>query len=99
MMEPLPGKGSVVNYNDYKVYDACLMVNGSTDPGSDNGRIPQLPLGMRFSLFQDGTLPTAIPSGESYREHLAENSADGVGRCLYYKKFNRTSYHIYKPVE
>ncbi|XCP84000.1 LamG domain-containing protein [Roseburia hominis] len=99
MMEPLQGKGSVIDNNAYKVYDACLMVDGSTNPDSDNGRISQLPLGMQFSLFPDGTLPSAIPSGESYREHLAKNSDDGVGRCLYDTDFNNERLFIYKQVE
>lgn len=99
MMEPLQGKGSVVNKNEYKVYDACLMVDGSTNPDSDIGRIAQLPLGMQFSQFNDGDTPDKIPSMESYREHLAKNTDDGVGRCRYDTGYNDVPDLPYKPVE
>lgn len=104
MMEPLQviDKNLSVVENNYKVYDACLHVDGSVDPGSetkpDKDRISYLPVGMQFSKFGDVDQVSNIQKQESYREHLAVNSRMGIGQCRYYDKRNEISYYIYKSV-
>lgn len=105
LMEPLesPSPVSPAN-NHYRVYDACLKVNGSATPDSATGRYALLPAGMRLSQFDDtASLPSiTIPKDESYREHLADKTAGGIKKCHYCTKdfdyYNSNHNKTFKPV-
>ena len=101
MMEPLQQepRPSEVSENNYYIYDACLKVDGSADPESAAERNPCLPMGMHFSEFGDVNHVDDIPAFRSYREHLAVNSQEGIGSCLYCYDYNGESELIYKQVE
>lgn len=101
MMEPLqetPRPVKEIAENNYYIYDACLKLDGSTNPDSDTGRDPYLSTGMHFSEFKDDTQPVSIPKRASYREHLATNDADGRGKCKYEHLHNNYIEYQYKDI-
>ncbi|MDR1158304.1 MAG: hypothetical protein LBK75_08415 [Oscillospiraceae bacterium] len=98
--EPLDTETALVpKENNYRVYDACLHLDGSEAPGIAGSEIKLLPAGMIFSKFSD---PIAagreIPLCESYREHLATNDDEGVKKCKYSLDYNSNFNNIYKTV-
>jgi hypothetical protein len=85
--------------NNYRIYDACLHLDGSTTPGAACPRTELLPAGIIFSEYSDETpTPRNIPVGKSYREHLATNDDNGVKKCIYSFDYNRNPNYIYKSV-
>lgn len=100
MLEPLQeeNRPSVVEKNNYYIYDACLKLDGSAHPELSGGRKPCLPLGMHFSEFGDVDHVDNIPENGSYREHLAVNSSLGIGSCRYDKYYNEEGQLTYKQV-
>ena len=91
--------------NDYLIYDASLQIDGSVTPDQDSkpdaDRTALLPAGICFSGFPDGQSHCEeIPSGNSYREHLAANDSKGIGQCSYdiTTTFNEDETYQYKPV-
>lgn len=79
------GKKAAARRNQNRaVYDACCVINGSTDPAKAAGRDPMLPGGISFSDYDDGLrYPYPAPKRASYREHFATNNAAGIGLCRY----------------
>ena len=83
------GAGS---YTD-PLYDACLQINGSSDPWTAGGTAsPQLPILIPFTTQGDHpALPIATPFSDwSYRERLCADDADGIGTCTPVGPFART---------
>jgi hypothetical protein len=70
------------------IFDACLLADNSGDPWNWNdpalSHTPVLPLNEVFTLQgRMPNLPISTPfAAAGYRERLAQNSADGIGRCL-----------------
>lgn len=79
----------------HKVYDACLQVDGRDtpwrDPAEQKARIPELPTGMSYSQNEEAKLIVTAPP-DSYREHLADNSEEGILACDYFGRGQDTNY-------
>lgn len=79
-----------------KIYDACLKVNETDTPWKISGgtKKPEgmLPVKMSFSAYDKPDHTRATVEKDSYREHLAENTADGVERCLWIKNTKEACY-------
>lgn len=74
------------SYTD-NIYDACLQVDSSDNPwdwSSPTGHTPKLPANMPFTTLEiQPSLPIATPfTDQCYRERLAQNTAEGIGRCV-----------------
>jgi hypothetical protein len=73
----------VGGHND-PLYDACLKVDVDSDPWSTaQPHTAELPANMPFStLAANPILPIATPfTAKSYRERLAKNHDNGIGKC------------------
>lgn len=75
------------NYKE-PVFDACLKVDGGNNPWdwtnpSSPSHSAMLPANVKFTVLEE--VPTSYPqppfTEASYRERLALNSAEGIGRC------------------
>jgi len=91
-----PGFGPAFSYHEVAwtgglsyadpLYDACLQVDGGSQPWNWNPGVthtPTLPLKMPFTTMgMSPTTPIPMPfSAQSYRERLCANTAAGIGAC------------------
>lgn len=76
------------------IFDACLHVDKSNDPWKkpDTERVKLLPTGMQFSTqVVTPTTPLQTPFTDlSYRERLAANTNNGIGKCVAKGSFDCT---------
>ncbi len=74
-----------LGYNDM-IFDACLKLDNSNDPWNqpDSGRVAKLPTNVKFTtLPMNPTLPVGTPfTSWDYRERLAQNNSNGIGKCV-----------------